>query len=362
MRIARTMGVCLVSAFAMSAITAGSASAACGDPIPGADVSLEQIPGGIVATTGTVITEVQANKMLSKVAVKYGETEGKQTFTHCEGGPTTTLESSWFEGPLEEAVLTLTASQTNEEKLEINSTVNYGNAPEYGRCLKVTPGFGKYHDAACTLEFGNQSYEWYPAFGGKSPLGKTKFTTAIKPKTVVTLETVGTPTPPVSPEVTGLAPKEGPPSGGTLVTIVGSQLSGATAVKFGSTKATGVVVNSDNVITATAPAGTGVVNVTVTTPGGTSAVNAGDQFSYGQPHKMTCTGETSKGEYTGAQTVGHMVITFTGCTSNGAPDQSEGAKEGEVRSQAIACELGVIKGSEGGFEDQIGNDCGPEGP
>ena len=33
-------------------------------------------------------------------------------------------------------------------------------------------------------------------------------------------------------------------------------------------------------ITATAPAGTGTVDVTVTTPGGTSATSSADQFTY----------------------------------------------------------------------------------
>ena len=60
------------------------------------------------------------------------------------------------------------------------------------------------------------------------------------------------------------------------MTITGTDFTGATAVKFGTTAATGFTVNSATSITATAPAGAaGTVDVTVTTPGGTSATSAG---------------------------------------------------------------------------------------
>ena len=48
------------------------------------------------------------------------------------------------------------------------------------------------------------------------------------------------------------------------MTITGQQLTSASAVHFGSTPATAFNVNSATSITATAPAGTGVVDVTVT--------------------------------------------------------------------------------------------------
>ncbi|SJZ82152.1 repeat domain (List_Bact_rpt) [Trichlorobacter thiogenes] len=83
------------------------------------------------------------------------------------------------------------------------------------------------------------------------------------------------------PTVTGISPSSGPAFGGTIVTITGSNLTGATAVMFGSTAATGFTVNSDSQITAVAPAGsTGTVDITVTTPGGISATSSADQFTY----------------------------------------------------------------------------------
>src|SRR5262249_19063379 len=47
-----------------------------------------------------------------------------------------------------------------------------------------------------------------------------------------------------TPSVTGLSPTSGPTSGGTSVTITGTNLSGATAVLFGTTPAGSFSVNS----------------------------------------------------------------------------------------------------------------------
>ena len=57
---------------------------------------------------------------------------------------------------------------------------------------------------------------------------------------------------------------------GTVVTITGTNFTGATAVKFNATAATGVVVNSDTQITATVATGSSSGKITVTTPNGTA--------------------------------------------------------------------------------------------
>src|SRR5207248_8334960 len=82
------------------------------------------------------------------------------------------------------------------------------------------------------------------------------------------------------PAVTSVSPSAGPTAGGTSVTITGTNLTGATAVNFGANAATGFTVNSATQITATAPAGTGTVDITVTTAGGTSATNAADHYTF----------------------------------------------------------------------------------
>ncbi len=73
-----------------------------------------------------------------------------------------------------------------------------------------------------------------------------------------------------APTVTGIVPASGSTTGGTAVTISGTDFSGATAVTIGGIAATDVAVVNATTITATAPAGTaGARDVTVTTPAGT---------------------------------------------------------------------------------------------
>ncbi|WP_260867683.1 IPT/TIG domain-containing protein [Streptomyces sp. SAJ15] len=65
-------------------------------------------------------------------------------------------------------------------------------------------------------------------------------------------------------------PSTGSSAGGDTVLLVGSGLTGATAVAFGLNPATSFSVVSDNLITAVSPAGTGTVTVNATTPAGVS--------------------------------------------------------------------------------------------
>jgi len=84
-----------------------------------------------------------------------------------------------------------------------------------------------------------------------------------------------------APVVTGLEILYGPQTGGTSVTIDGSDFTGATQVYFGSTPATAYTVNSDFSITATSPAELpGVIDVAVVTSAGTSALSCADEYSY----------------------------------------------------------------------------------
>ena len=87
-----------------------------------------------------------------------------------------------------------------------------------------------------------------------------------------------------APTVSGVSPGAGPSAGGTSVTIVGTNFTGATGVKFGATNATSIVVNSATLLTATSPAAlAGAVHVTVTSSDGTSATSAADLFTYVGP-------------------------------------------------------------------------------
>ncbi|WP_405584208.1 IPT/TIG domain-containing protein [Streptomyces sp. NBC_01190] len=80
-----------------------------------------------------------------------------------------------------------------------------------------------------------------------------------------------------------ISPNQGSTGGGTTVTITGTNLSGTTAVRFGSKLATAVTNVSPTQVTAVSPSGAGTVGVTVTTPGGTS--NPISFFYVGAPFK-----------------------------------------------------------------------------
>ncbi len=82
------------------------------------------------------------------------------------------------------------------------------------------------------------------------------------------------------PTVTGVVKDTGKDEGGELVTIEGTNLTGATAVRFGSANAGAFKVNSSASISAVSPAGAGTVDVTVTTPNGTSPGSPADTFTY----------------------------------------------------------------------------------
>jgi hypothetical protein len=85
-----------------------------------------------------------------------------------------------------------------------------------------------------------------------------------------------------APAITSISPNFGPVTGGTSVTITGTNLTAASAVKFGTVPATGFTVESETQITAIAPPSTAVetVHVTATTLAGTSPTTRGDEFIY----------------------------------------------------------------------------------
>jgi len=93
-------------------------------------------------------------------------------------------------------------------------------------------------------------------------------------------EVTGASTPKASavPSVTRLKPPLGPTIGGKKVSVVGSGLSGVTAVLFGSRQGTGVTVKSDKKVVAYSPASSpGTVEVRVVSPSGTTVAGT---FTY----------------------------------------------------------------------------------
>lgn len=126
-----------------------------------------------------------------------------------------------------------------------------------------------------------------------------------------TIKALGSGTLPVTtPTITGLSVASGPPAGGTSVTITGTNFTGATSVKFGSTNAASFSVTNDTHINATSPAGSGTVRIKIIGPGGTSPDGNFDSFNYnavtGSPTitNVTPTSGSSAGQ--------DQVITITG--------------------------------------------------
>ncbi len=83
-----------------------------------------------------------------------------------------------------------------------------------------------------------------------------------------------------APTIQKLSSKGGPGSGGTTVTITGTNLEEVTSVAFGASAAKEFTVSSATTIVAVSPPGAGAVNVTATAPGGTSATSKHTVFSY----------------------------------------------------------------------------------
>jgi hypothetical protein len=85
-----------------------------------------------------------------------------------------------------------------------------------------------------------------------------------------------------TPAISAVAPSFGSVTGGTSVTITGTDFTATSAVKFGSTPATSFTVESDTQITAIVPPSTtvGSVDVTATTLAGTSPKVGNDEFDY----------------------------------------------------------------------------------
>jgi hypothetical protein len=111
--------------------------------------------------------------------------------------------------------------------------------------------------------------------------------------------------------VTGVSPTLGSDEGGNTVSITGTSFSSGATVMFGSIPAINVVVNSSTSITATAPAGSGSVNVVVSSLQGSSEANNSDIYTYEPPPTLASL-SVSGGPIAGGTSV---TITGTGFVS-----------------------------------------------
>jgi formylglycine-generating enzyme required for sulfatase activity len=117
-----------------------------------------------------------------------------------------------------------------------------------------------------------------------------------------------------APTLASVAPTSGPTTGGTTITLTGTNLTGATSVTVGGVAATSVSVVSSTTVTAVTPAGTaGAKTVSVTTPGGTA--NLTNAFTYVVPAPTLASVAPTSGPTTGGTTITLTGTNLTGATS-----------------------------------------------
>jgi hypothetical protein len=84
-----------------------------------------------------------------------------------------------------------------------------------------------------------------------------------------------------APTITSISPSSGPVAGGQTVTVTGTDFTGVTAVKFGSTPGTSVTVISSTQLTVVSPAhAAGTVPIRVVTRSGTSPLVNVDRYTF----------------------------------------------------------------------------------
>ncbi|MER0477538.1 IPT/TIG domain-containing protein [Streptomyces sp. Edi2] len=142
-----------------------------------------------------------------------------------------------------------------------------------------------------------------------------------------------------APVITTLIPTSGPTAGGNVVTVNGTNLSGASSVKFGGNSGV-VLTNTATQITVIAPAGGGTVNVTVTTAGGTSNGLAYTYVAVPVP-------VLSSLSPTSGPTAGGNVVTVNGTNLSGASSVKFGGNSGVVLTNT-ATQITVIAPAGGG--------------
>lgn len=114
------------------------------------------------------------------------------------------------------------------------------------------------------------------------------------------------------PTLTSVSPETGSTSGGTTVTLTGTNFISGSTVKFGTNLATNVTITDSSHITCKTPAGSGTVNVTVTTSGGSATLT--NAFTYGASPTISSLSPTS-GKTAGNETVIITGSNFTGATA-----------------------------------------------
>jgi hypothetical protein len=142
--------------------------------------------------------------------------------------------------------------------------------------------------------------------------GKTAVVTSQEDGEIWTFEESSAP----APTVTKSAPGKGPAAGGATVRIIGTNLTGATEVRFGSVSAPSFHVVSSTQITATTPAHVGgTFSVAVTTAGGTSSAASNPHYKFVPAIAIVSPDEGSSAGGAGVTVSGSGFTPGTGATT-----------------------------------------------
>jgi len=113
------------------------------------------------------------------------------------------------------------------------------------------------------------------------------------------------------PAISSVTPTSGPGAGGKAVVISGADFNGTTAVHFGGTLATSIIVKPTAIKAVVPPGVAGTVYVLVTTPAGTNAPGPADQYTYLGPSVTSVSPASGPG-------VGGTKVTISGTGFTGA--------------------------------------------
>ncbi|RXS64541.1 cell surface protein [Streptomyces sp. TM32] len=229
--------------------------------------------GTTVTVTGTNLANASSVHFGSKTATITANTPTSVTVTSpsgtgtvpvtvtTPGGTSNPLSFFYIGAPFKSSLSPLTGVTAGGDTVTINGTgLTTASAVHFGAAT-ATP----------TVVNDGQLTVTVPAGTGPGPVG-VSVTTAGGTNNGLTFTYVDAPT------IGALSPNSGPATGGTVVTVTGTNLSTTQSVTFDGAAAAFAVI-SDTILSVTTPPGTaGPVDVVVTTTGGSATAAGG--FTY----------------------------------------------------------------------------------
>ncbi|CUX47321.1 IPT/TIG domain-containing protein [Agrobacterium genomosp. 13] len=220
--------------------------------------------GGVAATAVTVVSSTKitattpahgAGPFNVAVTTPGGTAVMVNSFTYvATNPPVANAVSASVAADSRDSPITLNITGGLATTVSVGTQASHGTATASGTAISYTPDAGY---------IGSDSFTYTATNADGTSTPATVSLSVVAPE----------------PTLDGISPFSGPTTGGTSVTITGTNLTGATSVSIGGAAATNVTVVSPTKVTATTPPHVeGPSNVAVTTPGGTAVIVNG--FTY----------------------------------------------------------------------------------